>query len=68
MIDKLKSFLPYLGTILLFIVLSFSYFSPVLKNKTLMQMDDTHAIGMAQELNEFKKETGKKIAMEQQCI
>ncbi|MGQ1785276.1 MULTISPECIES: YfhO family protein [unclassified Saccharicrinis] len=60
MIDKLKSSLPYVGTVLLFIVLSFAYFSPVLKNKTLMQMDDSHAIGMAQELREFEKETGNK--------
>ena len=59
MIDKLKSSLPYVGTILLFVVLSFAYFSPVLKNKTLMQMDDSHAIGMAQELKEFEKETGQ---------
>ncbi|WP_044214180.1 YfhO family protein [Saccharicrinis fermentans] len=60
MIDKLKSFFPYIGTVLLFIVLSFAYFSPVLKNKTLLQMDDSHAIGMAQELKEFEKETGNK--------
>ena len=59
MIDKLKSSLPYIGTILLFIVLSFAYFSPVLKNKTLLQMDNSHAIGMAQELKTFEKETGE---------
>ena len=59
MVDKLKSSLPYAGTILLFIVLSFLYFSPVLKNKTLHQMDDSHAIGMAQQLKTFEKETGK---------
>ncbi len=59
MIDKLKSSLPYIGTVLLFIVLSFAYFSPVLKNKTLPQMDNSHAIGMAQELKIFEKETGE---------
>ncbi|WP_066632073.1 YfhO family protein [Labilibacter marinus] len=59
MIDKLKSSLPYIGTVLLFIVLSFTYFSPVLKNKTLLQGDDSHAIGMAQQLKEYQKETGE---------
>ncbi|SMO82945.1 membrane protein YfhO [Saccharicrinis carchari] len=59
MIDKIKSSLPYIGTVLLFVVLSFAYFSPVLKNKTLLQMDNSHAIGMAQELESFEKETGE---------
>ncbi len=60
MIDKLKSALPYIGTILLFVILSFAYFSPVLKNKTLHQMDNSHAIGMAQEVKAFEEATGKK--------
>ncbi|TLX70931.1 hypothetical protein E9993_21350 [Labilibacter sediminis] len=59
MIDKLKSVLPYAGTVLLFFALSFAYFSPVIQNKELPQMDDTHAIGMAKELKDFEKETGE---------
>ncbi len=60
MINKLKSLLPYFGTLVLFIALSFTYFSPVLKNKELIQMDETHAIGMAKELRTFEAETGEK--------
>jgi len=59
MMDKLKSALPYLGSIVVFIVLSFLYFSPVLQNKDLPQMDETHAIGMAQELKTFEAKTGE---------
>ncbi len=58
--DKLKSFLPYIGSIVLFIVLSFAYFSPVLENKELPQLDQSHAIGMAQELKSFEAKTGEK--------
>ncbi len=59
MVDKLKSSLPYLGTILLFIIISFVYFWPVTQNKDLPQLDQTHAIGMAQELNQYQKQTGE---------
>ncbi len=60
MFDKIKTILPYAGTVILFIVLSFSYFNPVLQNKELPQMDETHAIGMAHELKSFEAETGEK--------
>ncbi len=55
-----KSSLPYVGTILVFVVISFIYFSPVLENKKLPQGDDTNAIGMAQEIKTFEKSTGEK--------
>ncbi len=60
MFDKLKGYLPYLGTVLLFIVLSFVYFSPVLEGKQLPQLDNTHAKAMSKELNDYEKETGEK--------
>ena len=60
MVEKLKSLLPYAGSVLLFIVLSFAYFSPVLENKVLFQSDDSHAVGMAKELRSYEEETGKK--------
>ncbi len=58
--DKLKSFLPYIGAVVLFMALSFAYFSPVLENKELPQLDQSHAIGMAQELKSFEANTGEK--------
>ncbi len=59
MVEKLKSSLPYIGTILLFVIMSFVYFWPVTQNKDLPQLDQTHAIGMAHELNQFKQQTGE---------
>ncbi len=60
MLDKLKGYLPYLGSLLLFITLSFVYFSPVLEGKKLPQLDNTHAIAMSKELNDYEKQTGEK--------
>ncbi len=60
MIDKLKSLLPYITAVIVFIVLSVGYFSPVLENKALPQMDDTHAIGMAKEIRDYEDATGSK--------
>jgi hypothetical protein len=60
MIDKLKGYLPYSGALLLFILLSFIYFSPVLEGKKLPQLDNTHAKAMSKELVDYEKETGEK--------
>ncbi len=60
MFDKLQKGLPYFTAVIVFIVLSAVYFSPVLKGKELPQMDNTHAIGMAKELVDYEKETGDK--------
>lgn len=58
--DKFKSLLPYLGAVLFFIALAALYFWPVIEGKALPQMDNTHSVGMAQELNELEAETGEK--------
>ncbi|MGQ1947424.1 YfhO family protein [Geofilum sp. OHC36d9] len=60
MIEKLKSAGPWLAAVVLFIVLAFAYFSPVLKGRALPQMDNTHAIGMAKELIDHENATGEK--------
>ncbi|MCG8581105.1 MAG: YfhO family protein [Bacteroidales bacterium] len=60
MFDKMKGYLPYLGALLLFIVLSFVYFSPVLEGKKLPQLDNTHAKAMSKELKDYEKQTGEK--------
>ena len=60
MIDRLKSLAPYAGALLIFIVLSFVYFSPVLEGKKLPQLDNSHAIGMSKELVDHEKETDEK--------
>ncbi len=51
-----RPILPHLGVILLFVAISFAYFSPVLTGKDLQQGDDTHTMGMSQELNQYEKD------------
>jgi hypothetical protein len=58
-IQKLKPTFYFAGTIVLFAILSFVYFSPVLKGYELPQMDNIHAIGMSQELVEHEEATGE---------
>nr|WP_321454087.1 YfhO family protein [uncultured Carboxylicivirga sp.] len=60
MIDRIKALLPYLGALLIFIILSAAYFSPVLEGKKLPQLDNSHAIAMSKELADFEKQTGEK--------
>jgi len=55
----LKPLIPHLIIILGFIALAFLYFLPVLEGKDLPQSDSIHATGMAQELVNYKNETGK---------
>jgi hypothetical protein len=57
-IQKAKPILIFIGIMTLFAGLSFLYFNPVLKGMQLPQMDNTHAIGAAQELVEYEAETG----------
>ncbi len=59
-IQKLKPILIFFGIVALFAGLSLLYFSPVLKGFELPQMDNSHAIGMAQELVEHEQETGER--------
>lgn len=66
--DKFKSLLPYLGAVLFFIALAALYFWPVIEGKALPQMDNTHSVGMAQELNELEAETGKRPNGLTQCL
>jgi hypothetical protein len=60
MIEKLKPLVPYLAAVAFFVFITLVYFSPVLQKRSLPQMDNTHAIGMAKELVDHEKETGEK--------
>jgi hypothetical protein len=55
----LKKAQPYLLATVFFVVFSFAYFSPLLNNKDLPQMDQTHVIGMSKEVVDFKAKTGE---------
>lgn len=56
---NLKKFLPHLGVVVLFIVASLAYFSPVLQGKKIFQSDIVQYNGMAKQQNDFRKVTGE---------
>ncbi|WP_341226538.1 hypothetical protein [uncultured Arcticibacterium sp.] len=55
----LKSSLPYVLAILFFLLVTMSYFSPLLSGKTLSMHDTNMAGGAAKELNDFHEQTGE---------
>ena len=55
----LKKLLPDFLAILIFVVLSFAYFSPVIEGKVFAGNDISHFKGMEQELVNYENETGK---------
>ena len=62
MANLFKKGWPYMLAVLIFIVLTVTYFNPVLSGKKLAQMDDIHARGMAKELVDHQAATGEKAA------
>jgi hypothetical protein len=57
--NDLKKLLPYIGSLIIFIILTLAYVSPVLEGKRLMQSDIVKFEGMAKEIRDFRAETGK---------
>jgi len=53
-----KKILPHLLMVVGFVVLSLSYFNPVLSGKQIFQSDIKHYIGMAKQQNDFREDTG----------
>jgi len=53
-----KKILPHLSILIIFVIISYAYFAPVLEGKVLQQGDFTHAKGAAQELVDYKAKTG----------
>ncbi len=54
-----RSMSPYLVAIILFLLLSIVYVSPVLEGQKLLQTDIVNWQGMAQEIQEHREETGE---------
>ena len=57
--EKLKKLKPHLIVILLFVGISFAYFSPVLQGKRLDMPDIKHWQGMSKEVIDFRESTGE---------
>ena len=56
---KFIKFTPHLIVVLLFVGISFTYFSPVLQGKLLNMPDITHHKGMSKEVSDFREATGE---------
>jgi len=54
-----KQIIPHIVSLSLFVVVALIYFNPVLKGKKISQSDITQHIGMAKEVNDFRKATGE---------
>ncbi|WP_372745457.1 YfhO family protein [Lutibacter sp.] len=57
--ENFKKLTPYFIAIIAFILISVTYFSPVLEGKKIFQNDIKHFIGMAKEVNDFRAENGE---------
>ena len=57
--QRLYKFLPHFIVLILFVVISLAYFSPVLQGKKIFQSDIVQYTGMAKQQNDFRKSTGK---------
>jgi len=54
-----KKYLSYLAVLILFVIISLAYFSPVLQGKKIYQSDIVQYTGMAKQQNDFRKATGE---------
>ena len=59
MMQRLYKFLPHFIVLLLFVIISLAYFSPVLQGKKIFQSDIVQYTGMAKQQNDFRKSTGE---------
>ncbi len=55
----INKILPHLIAILIFIAISFIYFSPLLEGKVIRQHDKTTFLGMSKEIVDYRKATGE---------
>ena len=54
-----KQIIPHIVSLSLFVVVALMYFNPVLNGKKISQSDITQHIGMAKEVNDFRKAAGE---------
>ncbi len=57
--DFLKRSMPHIAAVVLFLLISFVYFSPLLEGKQLQMSDVRNYKGMAKEVKDYRQETGK---------
>lgn len=58
-LEKIKHLTPHGLAILLFILISYMYFSPLLEGKRIQQSDTQQFRGMAKEIKDYREKTGE---------
>ncbi len=56
-----KKIIPYIASVLIFIIVSLTYFSPVLEGKQLRQSDIINYKGSVKEIEDYKALTGEEV-------
>lgn len=56
---SIKSVIPYLSAIVLFVIISLAYLNPLLEGKKLRQDDITRHKGMSKEIADYREKTGE---------
>jgi hypothetical protein len=56
---SIKNLYPHILVVVIFMVLSYIYFSPLLENKEIQQSDKSNYLGAAKEINDFRDKTGE---------
>ncbi|MCX6305981.1 MAG: YfhO family protein [Bacteroidetes bacterium] len=56
---EFKKLLPYLAAIVIFLVVTIAYFSPLLEGKKILQSDIVNFRGMSKEIVDFRAKTGQ---------
>ncbi len=57
--ETIIRFAPYLAAVVLFLVLTFAYFSPLLEGKKIFQSDIAKWQGMSKEISDYREQTGQ---------
>ena len=56
---NLKSLVPHLVAVVVFVILTLGYFSPIMEGYEIRQPDIVNYKGMAKEIQDFRNETGE---------
>ncbi len=54
-----KKLLPYFAAIVIFLIITMAYFSPLLEGKRMFQSDIVHHLGASKEIADFRASTGQ---------
>lgn len=57
--NQVKKFLPYVSAMVIFLLITIIYFSPILEGKKILQSDIVNFTGVSKEIVDFREKTGQ---------